>query len=87
MYTGDPKSYWKLVNRLVKKSGSSAHIPPLFNSDEDTVVTEDTEKAELLNRYFCSISSVDDSGKCIPEFAARTDSVFNSLIVSSDELL
>lgn len=77
LYTGDPKAYWKLINRISKQSGSSSVVPPLFNSENNILASNDQEKAILLNEYFCSISNVNDDGIHPPNFENRTDSRFN----------
>ena len=82
----DPKSYWKLVKQLINSSGSSCAIPPLCDSDTDRIVMDNGEKAHLLNRYFCSISSIDDTSKQLPEFPDRTEESLENLEVTSDEV-
>ncbi len=57
----NPRQYWKMVKMLVKdNSGSCNTIPPLQKNDNTYTLT-DTDKADILNDYFVSISSVDDS--------------------------
>ena len=47
---------------------------------------DNESKAQLLNDYFCSISSIDDTNKQVPDVADRTDKVFDNLEVASDEI-
>ena len=92
MYTGDPKSYWRLVKRLSKQSGRSSIVPPLINNNNNNdnniaiICTDDQDKACLLNNYFCSISTIDDRGIEVPDFNMRTHSKFDNLSVSETEI-
>ena len=86
LYTGDPKSYWRLINRITKQSGTSSVIPPLLDNVGNTVTSGDQEKANLLNNYFCSISNVDDNGIEIPDFETRTNASFNNLQITHIEV-
>jgi len=47
---------------------------------------DNESKAQLLNDYFCSISSINDTNKQVSDVADRTDQVFDSLEVASDEI-
>ena len=80
----DSKSYWKLIKKLMKSSGSSTAIPPLLYNDE--LYYDDKSKAEILNNYFASISYINDSNTNPPNFPKRTDSELNSLIITQDEI-
>ena len=86
LYTGDPKSYWKFINRITKQSGTTSVVPPLLDNIRNTVVSDDQGKANLLNEYFCSISKVDDSGIETPYFEPRTASTFNALQITHLEV-
>ncbi len=50
-------SYWKVLRRLTKESGSINPIPPLRSNDTDESpnIFSDFDKAEALNSYFASI--------------------------------
>ena len=59
----DVKLYWKLMKDLFK-SKSSSSIPPLKTADENgtlSVVFSDKEKVEVLNKYFASISRMNET--------------------------
>lgn len=86
LYTGDPKSYWKLINKLTKQSGSSSVVPPLINNDDNILASSDQEKANLLNTYFCSISNINDNGIDPPNFESRTNSIFNHPEITESEV-
>ena len=68
----DSKAYWKLMKRLIN-SNHSIEIPPLHNVENDSLIYNGTDKADLLNTYFCSISDLDDNYINPPSFATRTD--------------
>lgn len=86
-YSNDPKSYWKLLNHLIKKSGTSSSIPPLIDNANGSIVNDDLDKANLLNTYFSSISTLNDSNTEVPAFDSRTDSVFDSLVISQNDVV
>ena len=56
-------------------------IPPLYTSNNNYVFS-DEEKANILNDYFCSISTIDDSGTSLPIFNERTNSSLSNLIIN-----
>ena len=86
LYTGDPKSYWKFINRITKQSGTTSVIPPLLDNNRNTVVSDDQGKANILNEYFCSISKVVDNGIETPNFEPRTISTFTALHITHMEV-
>ena len=48
-------------------SSPSSSIPPLFDFTSDSMVTDENEKANVLNSYFANQSSIDDSLSTLPE--------------------
>ncbi|VDI83637.1 Hypothetical predicted protein [Mytilus galloprovincialis] len=48
---------------------------------------EGTEKSEILNKYFCSISNIDDANKDLPEFDDRCHDFLSQIIVSEQDVL
>ena len=52
----NPKQFWKYVNRKTKSKGK---ISSLINSEGD-LVTDDAGKAEILNKQFVSVFTVED---------------------------
>ena len=54
------KTWWKLVKQIMNSSKSSTtSCPPLV--DDDTVITNDKEKANKMNDYFADQSTIDTS--------------------------
>ncbi len=57
------KKWWNVSKKLMGKK--VVHfMPPLFDNDE--VLTDNKDKANLMNMYFTSISTVDSAGKQVP---------------------
>ena len=81
----NPKSYWSLVKKL--QGDCKVHsIPPLINDESEEIVVNDTDKANLLNNFFCSISNITDSNLSPPIFENRTDSRLDILSVTAEEV-
>jgi hypothetical protein len=57
----DAKAYWSLIKRLMKGICTASVLPPLFDSATGEMEQSDKAKADLLNKYFCTILSVNDS--------------------------
>ena len=57
-------------------------IPPLVDSNTSNIALEDADKANLLNNYFASISTIIDSDDDLPEFNTRTDSEITEMILT-----
>ena len=79
------KSFWQLMGRLAGKKSKTSNIPPL-QTPNDSYAFTDSEKANTLNYYFCSISSIDDTNSNLPEFTKRTDSSLANIIISPSEV-
>ena len=61
------KTFWQVMGRFMGKTNNSTIIPPLRLSDNNYAFTN-KEKAECLNDFFYSISSIDDSANDLPNF-------------------
>ena len=81
------KGFWKLVKMLIKTSGKSEIIPPLLNPVTQTIETGDKEKANLLNEYFVSISTMDDNGIDLPEMEYRTEEILHDINIDTEAVL
>ena len=64
--------FWQLMGRLAGKQSKTSNIP-LLQTPNDSYVFTDSEMANTLNDYFCSISSIDDTNSNLPEFTKRTN--------------
>ena len=81
------KGFWKLVKMLIKTSGKSETIPPLLNPVTQTIESDDKEKANLLNEYFVSISTMEDNGIELPEMEYRTDEILHVINIDTEAVL
>ncbi len=67
----NPKQYWKIVKMLMKENSSRCEtIPPLVNNDQTYLISEE-DKANTLNNYFVSISTVNDTMTDLPVFTSK----------------
>ena len=83
------KDFWKIVRYFVKNNDAVSTIPLLCTtsvSGEITIHSSDVEKANCLNSYFSSISSLDDSNAVLPSFYAITDKTLEEFIISVHEI-
>ena len=62
------KTWFKMSKQLMNKKGSS-NIPTLV--EDSTEASTDLDKTNLLNKYFCKQSTIDDSGHNLP-FTGQT---------------
>ena len=60
------RDWWKTLKSLMSSSPSSS-IPLLFDFSSDSMVIDESEKANILNSYFANQSSIDDSLSTLPE--------------------
>ena len=86
----NPKLYWKLLKQSVKTNHSknSEIIPPLktvINGHEKFCVS-DQDKANCLNDYFSSISTVDDSNATLPTFERKTENSLSDIQTTESEI-
>ena len=72
---------------LIKTSGKSEIIPPLLNPVTQTIETGDKEKANLLNEYFVSISTMDDNEIDLPEMEYRTEEILHDIKIDTEAVL
>jgi hypothetical protein len=67
---------------LIKKESSSNETPPLSDPQNNFKLSyESIEKAEILNKYVCSISNLNDENKVLPDFDCRCLNVSLFLIL------
>ena len=71
------KTFWQIMGRFMGKQA----ITNLYTSNNNSVFS-DEEKANVLNDFFCSISTIDDSGTSLPIFNERTNSSLSNLIIN-----
>ena len=87
LQSNDKRTFWKVIKHFVK-GDTSTSIPPLSdltNTNNFHITTQN--KAECLNDYFASISSVDDSNVSLPCYNFKTQNKLNSFEISEDEII
>jgi hypothetical protein len=63
--TINSKTYWKTINTLLNIND----IPPIQDPKNNYCLSyEGKEKADVLNKYFCSITNLVDENKTLPDF-------------------
>ena len=85
------KNYWKIMKMLIKSNKSSTNIPPLQNIVNDdsigNIAHDDVEKCSILNKYFCTISQVDDTNVLLPEFGSKTQNKILNIQIEIAEII
>ena len=66
LYNENPNSklFWKISKQLLRLGKTSQSIPTLCLNNESAET--DSQKANILNKYFSSQSVVDDNNKTLP---------------------
>ena len=82
----DSKSYWSLIRKLMKGTSQNYSIPPLYDNDSNELIYDDKIKANLLNKYFCSISFVDDTNHVPPDIPSRTDALLSNIYITEHDV-
>ena len=76
----DKRKFWKVIRNFVKNNKSASCIPPLWSTlsnGDNQWHFNDQDKANCLNDYFASISTVNDAETQLPLFT------YNSLTDNS----
>ena len=85
----DQKTYWKLLKQFLNKNKPLNSIPPLSSSPtsiDQTFAYLDEEKANVLNDYFVSISTLSNSNVTLPQFQSLSNSYIESITVTEKEI-
>ena len=88
-HKNDKKQFWKVIRHFVKSNTSSSSIPPLNSfsvTGQNNFCFSSEEKADLLNRYFTSISTVNDENINLPVFEYKCDNRLNNIECTSNEI-
>ena len=78
-----PKDWWKTLKHFIKPEQSTS-IPPLLN--DDTILTDETEKASLLNDFFVGQTVLDESRASLPSDLPIPDNNLNTISTSPFEV-
>ena len=84
------KFYWKTVKMLIKDNKNSYdNIPTLVVKNNNTEIqyNTETEKANCLNDYFNSISTVDATNISLPNLTLKTQNTLSNIIVTESEII
>jgi len=77
------KEWFKTAKKLTNRH-KIHHIPTL--NDNNTGASTDVEKANLLNRFFCSQSTIDDSNSQLPDINALPNSTLEDLTITEQDV-
>ena len=75
------KRFMQVMGRFMGKTGTSINIPPLHIQD-NTLACSDFEKAQELNSYFASISTIEDTNTDLPYFEKRCNVDFTQIRIT-----
>ena len=87
MQSNDKRNFWKVIKHFVK-GDTSTSIPPLndlTNNNSFHITTQN--KADCLNNYFASISTVDDSNTSLPQYNFKTQNKLTYFEVKEEEIV
>ena len=89
--SSNPKMYWKIMKMLIKSNKRNYGIPPLRNSINDQnindIAYDDSDKCELLNKYFSSISKLGDENVTLPQFDSKTNNIIQEIHITENEII
>ena len=76
-----PKQWWKITKQFLKQNKDS-DIPVIIHNGSQ--YHSPTEKANILNNYFCKQSSVDDSHASLPPFTPPDETLSTIRLTNQD---
>ena len=88
-YCNDKRQFWSTIRHFVKKNNTTSTIPPLKSfppNGQNQYCYTDKEKAECLNEYFCSVSSLNDDNCILPAFESRCPNKISNIACTPDEI-
>jgi len=72
---------------LIKSNKGNDSIQNTLNDKHfDDIVYDDSDKCELLNKYFTLISKLSEENKELPEFENRTDNIISNIQIRENEI-
>jgi hypothetical protein len=78
------------MKMLIISNKGNNYIPPIQNTLNDKhfddIVYDDSDKCELLNKYFTLISKLKEENKELPEFEKRTDNIISDIQIRENEI-
>jgi hypothetical protein len=88
--TVNSKLYYKTINMLLKSEHPTNDVPPLRNPNDiiiSNLFYEGVEKCEILNKYFCSTTDLEDDGIDLPDFDDRGCYTLTTIEVSEQDVI
>ena len=82
--TTTPKSYWKIIYRIMNKT-RAPKIPPLL--DGGTFIINCKEKAKLFNDFFSKQCTLIINESILPDFHYITEARINSIEITRESIL
>ena len=70
----------------MNKKTESVPVLKSVENDVEVFYYDDEEKAECLNKYFSSISTVDESSVSLPQFMLIANSEMNEILISTTKV-
>ena len=75
--------YWKTLKSFIKPSVDTS-IPPIFHNG--SYISDSSDKAKLLNDFFVSQISFDNSTATLPNTDLPTNNTFHNIIITVEEV-
>ena len=79
-----PKTYWKILNRILSNKKIFS-VPPLLVNDE--MISNFSKNTELFNKFFASQCTRLSNTSTLPPLTIRTDKRLSSLKINEDDIL
>ena len=79
-----PKSYWKILYRVMNKS-RAPKIPPIL--DKDTFIISCKEKAKIFNEFFAKQCTLIINDSSLPDFHYNTGARIDSIVIKKEDIL
>ena len=80
------KTVWQIMGRFMGKSCCSTKIPPLRTDNNEYAYTNE-EKSEVLNIFFCTVSTIDDANVNLSNFELRTNDTMSNINILQSEVI
>ena len=88
-HSNDKKQFWKVIRHFVKGDCTSSSIPPLNSfpvTGQNEFCFSSEDKAELLNKYFTSISAVNGENVALPAFEYKCQNRLSNIACTAHEV-
>jgi hypothetical protein len=60
---------------------------PINDQNIDDIAYDDSDKCELLNKYFSSISKLDKENVTLPQFDSKTNNIIHEIHITENEII